>query len=196
MRIILDVDDVGRRYLATREAVTSIPAVDLVAVRGVYCRACKGGAPTKVKVGDASKPGRWTWSTVCVSCRQAWEGVPVEIMRRWVQAPSRSNGVERRLLSRIDEWGALRGIVEPAAERDADGVRFIPGRWTWSVRCWLVYGQAQWGTYDRVCEFGLASQLDQAELFTQKRVRDAIRKVRGVMRARAVDAGMMIGGAR
>jgi len=191
--VIRDVDDIGRRYLALGESVAAIPAVDLVAVRGEYCRACRGGAPTRIKVGDATKPGRWSWSTVCVECRKPWSGEPVEIMRRWVQGGSASNGIERRLLSRIDEWSTLREIVEPEAERDADGVRFIPGRWTWSVRCWLVYGQAAWGTYDRVVEFGVASQLDQAELFTTKRVRDAIRKVRGVMRLRAVDAGVMTG---
>ena len=186
-----DVDDLGRRYLALTERVSSIPAVDLVAVRGWHCGICGAGAPTQIKVGDAAKPGRWSWATICVACREPWSGEAVELMKRWVQSTPNSNGVERRLVNQLDDWSVLRDIVETEAATDADGVRFIPGRWEWSVSCWLAYTTAQLGSYERICEHGSEVRPELAHLFTIKRVREAIRKVRGVMRRRAIAADLM-----
>jgi len=191
MKNFRDVDDIANRYLELRESIASLPGINLVAASGVYCCNCGEGAPTNVKAGNVKKAGRWQWKTICSHCREPWQGAAMELLKRHVQTGSRPNLVERRMTSAIDDWRRVAPLVEKRAVVDVRGKPISPRRWDHGVIAWLAYSQTRWGTYRLVIEFGMANRDDMSDLWTEKRVRTGISRVRGVIRSRAISAGVM-----
>ncbi len=191
MVVYRDPDQIGRRYVELGSTLADIKAIDLVAAKGEVCANC-GGPSTRIKRGKAETPGRWKWVTVCAVCREPWVGESYEIMRRWCQEAPATNMQERSVVHRIDEWRTIRPIIETPARKDARGIRFLPGRWRFSVFSWLIYLQPWAASYDHVVAFGTERLPEFEDLWSAKRCRDGIKKVRGVVRARAISRSVMI----
>ena len=185
-----DPDQIGRRYVELGSTLADIKAIDIVATKGEVCIHC-GGPSTLIKRGRVDTPGRWQWVLVCTCCREPWVSESYEIMRRWCQEAPATNTQERSVVHRIDEWRMIRPIIETPARKDSRGIRFVPGRWRFSVASWLIYLQPWAASYDHVVDYGSQNLTEYEELWTPKRCRDAIRKVRGVVRARGIAAKVL-----
>ena len=91
------------------------------------------------------------------------------------------------MVRNLDEWRVLCRIFETEARRGVDGHRFAPGRWDFSVQCFLIYTQPQWSSYERVATWGLENEVNPENrlLFTVKRVRHSIPRAKAVLEERA-----------
>ena len=194
MRRYPEIESLGRRYLELRASrADSVGGIDLVAARGSVCIKCGGGPGTIIKTGPYDKPNRQKWVEVCVDCREPWQGEPVEIMSRWVSSTTRTDGLEERICRNLDEWRVISRVIEMPARRGTDGHRFAPGRWEFSVKCFLIYSLPQWSSYPRVVNWGEEHEEDHVmrELFTLKRVRHSIPRAKSVLEDRARAEGIL-----
>jgi len=193
LRRYSDIESVGRRYIELLATRAEIGGIDLVSSRGEICTKCGGGPGTLIRVGKLDKPNREGWTEVCVDCREPWSGEPAEIMSRWVSSSPTISSIEERTVRNLDEWRVLRRVFETEARRGTDGHRFAPGRWNFSVRCFLVYAQSAWSSYERVAEWGQLNEpnLAMRELFTVKRIRHCIPRAKSVLEDRARGEGVI-----
>tara|TARA_Y100000590_G_scaffold20974_2_gene24395 strand:+ start:8181 stop:8777 length:597 start_codon:yes stop_codon:yes gene_type:complete len=188
--VFQSVDQIGRRYGELGGTLVSVRGIDLVAARGEVCVFC-GGPQTRIKRGKVNSPGRWYWETICAVCREPWEGEYYEVLRRWVQEGSTTNGVESEIVNRIDEWRTVRPLVEVPARRDARGLTFPRGRWRFCVTAWLLYVQPRFSSYEEVADYGGEHHADLGDIWTEKRVRSGVSKARGVIQKRGQVAGVL-----